>query len=157
MKLIIDTNILISSLLKDSISRELLLNEFFEFYLPEIVLREVNKYLPYIIQKSKLSEEEIKKLLNTLLENLNLVPIDEYKGKMNEGMEIIGNIDEKDTQFIALALAIENDGIWSNDKHLDKQEKIQVFKTIDIISLLEKYSKKETEETKGEKPNNSEL
>ena len=62
MKLIIDTNILISSLLKDSINRELLLNEFFEFYLPEIVLREVNKYLPYIIQKSKLNEEEIKKL-----------------------------------------------------------------------------------------------
>ena len=95
MKLIIDTNILISSLLKDSINRELLLNEFFEFYLPEIVLREVNKYLPYITQKSKLSEEEIKKLLNILLENLNLVPIDGYKGKMNEGLEIIGNIDEK--------------------------------------------------------------
>ena len=37
MNLIIDTNILISSLLKDSLSRELLLNEFFEFYLPEIV------------------------------------------------------------------------------------------------------------------------
>ena len=157
MKLIIDTNILISSLLKDSISRELLLNEFFEFYLPEIVLREVNKYLPYIIQKSKLSEEEIKKLLNTILENLNLVPIDEYKGKMNEGLEIIGNIDEKDTQFVALALAIENVGIWSNDKHLNKQEKIQVYKTKDIINLLEKYSKKETEEVKGENANNIEL
>ena len=157
MKLIIDTNILISSLLKDSISRELLLNESFEFYLPEIVLREVNKYLPYIIQKSKLSEVEIKKLLNTLLENLNLVPIDEYKGKMNEGMEIIVNIDEKDTQFIALALTIENDGIWSNNKHLDKQEQIQVYKTIDIINLLEKYSKKETEDVKGENANNSEL
>jgi len=76
---------------------------------------------------------------------------------MNEGVEIIGNIDEKDTQFIALALAIENDGIWSNDKHLDKQEKIQVYKTIDIINLLEKYSKKETEDVKGENANNSEL
>ena len=111
MKLIIDTNILISSLLKDSTTREILLNESLNFYLPEIVLSEVNKYLPYIIQKSELSEEEIKKLLNTLLENLILVPIDEYENKMDEGMKIIGNIDEKDTQFIALALSIENDGI----------------------------------------------
>ncbi len=149
MKLIIDTNVLISSLLKDSTTRELLLNESFEFYLPEIVLREVNKYLQYIIQKSKLSEESIKNLLNIILENLHLVPIDEYEGKMDEGMEIIGKIDEKDTQFIALALAIKNDGIWSNDKHFDKQEKIQVYKTIDIIDLLEKKSGKEIEENKA--------
>ena len=142
MKLIIDTNILISSLLKDSTTREILLNESLNFYLPEIVLSEVNKYLPYIIQKSELSEEEIKKLLNTLLENLILVPIDEYEKKMDEGMKIIGNIDEKDTQFIALALSIENDGIWSNDKHFEKQKKIKVFKAIDILNLLEELSKK---------------
>ncbi len=154
MKLIIDTNVLISSLLKDSTTRELLLNESFEFYLPEIVLREVNKYLPYIIQKSKLSEEGIKNLLNIILENLHLVPIDEYEGKMDEGMEIIGKIDEKDTQFIGLALAIKNDGIWSNDKHFDKQEKIQVYKTIDIIDLLEKKSGKETEKHEKENEDN---
>ncbi|MHA1256698.1 MAG: PIN domain-containing protein [Promethearchaeota archaeon] len=145
MKLIIDTNILISSLLKDSTTREILLNESLNFYLPEIVLSEVNKYLPYIIQKSELSEEEIKKLLNTILENLILVPIDEYEKKMNEGMKIIGNIDEKDAQFIALALSIENDGIWSNDKHFEKQKKIKVFKTIDTLNLLEDFSKREKE------------
>ena len=145
MKLIIDTNILISSLLKDSTVREILLNESINFYLPEIVLSEVNKYLPYIIQKSELNEKEIKKLLNTLLENLILVPIDEYEKKMDEGMKIIGKIDEKDTQFIALALSIENDGIWSNDKHFEKQEKIRVFKTMDILNFLEEPSNKEKE------------
>ncbi len=145
MKLIIDTNILISSLLKDSTTREILLNESLNFYLPEIVLSEVNKYLQYIIQKSELSEEEIKKLLNTILENLILVPIDEYEKKLNEGMKIIGNIDEKDAQFIALALSIENDGIWSNDKHFEKQKKIKVFKTIDTLNLLENLSKREKE------------
>ncbi len=79
MKLIIDTNVLISGLLKDSITRELLLNESFEFYFPEIVMLEVKKYLPYIIQKSGLTEKDIKKLLNILFENLNLVPINEYE------------------------------------------------------------------------------
>ena len=81
MKLIIDTNILISSLLKDSTTREILLNESLIFYLPEIVLSEVNKYLPYIIQKSELSEEEIKKLLNTILENLILYQLKNMKRK----------------------------------------------------------------------------
>lgn len=142
MKLIIDTNVLISSVLKDSTTRELLLNESIEFYLPEIVLSEVNKYLPYIVQKSRLSEEKIKKLLNIILENLHLVPIDEYEGKMDEGLKIMKDIDEKDTQFIALALAlaINNDGIWSNDKHLSKQKRIKVYKTIDILNFLENLS-----------------
>ena len=138
MKLIIDAYVLISSLLKDSTTREILLNESLDFYLPEIVIIEVNKYLRYISEKSKLSEEEVKNLLNSLLENLHLVPIDEYEIKMDKGMEIMGEIDEKDSQFIALALAIENDGIWSNDKHLHKQEEIDVYKTADIIKLLEK-------------------
>ena len=137
MKLIIDTNILISSLLKDSTTRELLLNESFDFYLPEIVLSEVNKYLPYIVQKSDLNEKEIKKILNTLLNNLILVPIKEYEKFMEEGMKIIGEIDEKDVQFIALALSIDIDGIWTNDKHFEKQEKIKIFKTIDLVNLFQ--------------------
>ncbi|TFG27349.1 MAG: PIN domain-containing protein [Promethearchaeota archaeon] len=140
MKLIIDTNILISSLLKDSKTREIILNESFDLYLPEIVLSEINKYLPYISQKSKLSEDEIKKILNTLLENIYLVPIYEYEEKLNAGKEIMKDIDEKDTQFVALALSIENDGIWTNDKHFNKQDKIQVYKTIDILERLEKRS-----------------
>ena len=80
--------------------------------------------------------------LNSLLENLILVSIDGYENKMEEGMKIIGKIDEKDTQFIALALSIENDGIWSNDKHFEKQKKIKVFKAVDILKLLEELSKK---------------
>jgi putative PIN family toxin of toxin-antitoxin system len=151
MKLIIDTNVLISSLLKDSTTRELILNETFEYYLPEIVISEVKKYLPYIIQKSGLTEEEIKKFLNTLLENLKLVPLDEYEEKMDEAMEIIGKIDEKDTQFIAIALSIKNNGIWSNDKHFDEQTKIKTYKTIDIINLLEKKSKTQDDEKEDNK------
>ena len=146
MKLIIDTNVLISSLLKDSTTRALLLNKTFDFYLPEMVMIEVKKYLPYIIQKSGQTETEIKSLLNIMLDNLKLVPIDEYEHKLDIAMEIIGKIDEKDTQFIALALSIKNDGIWSNDKHFEKQENIQVFKTIDIINLLEEKLKNQENE-----------
>ena len=65
---------------------------------------------------------------------------------MDEALVIMGEIDEKDTQFIALALAINNDGIWSNDRHFDKQEKIKIYRTIDIINLLEKMSNMESNE-----------
>lgn len=142
MKLVIDTNIIISGLLKQSITRKILLSEFFEFYLPEIVMKEVKKYSPYIMEKSDLSQDQLKNLLSIFLENITLVPMNKYKDKMNEAMEIMGKIDEKDSQFIALALAIKNDGIWSNDRHFEKQDKIQVFNTSDIINFFKKKSKK---------------
>jgi predicted nucleic acid-binding protein len=79
-----------------------------------------------------------------LLENLIIVPLDEYEDKIDEAMEIIGKIDEKDIQFVALALSIKNDGIWSNDKHFEKQEKVQIYKTANIIKFLEKKIEKES-------------
>lgn len=144
MKIVIDTNIIISGLLKDSITRKILLSELFEFYLPEIVMVEVNKHIPYIAKKSNLSEEQIKSLLNIFLKNFKLVPINEYSDKMNEAIKIMEKIDEKDSQFIALALSIKNDGIWSNDRHFEKQKEIQVFKTSDIINILDKKFAKES-------------
>ena len=59
MKFIIDRNIVISSLIKDSTTRELLLNEKFDYYLPEIVFVEVQKYKSYISKKAGLTEDEI--------------------------------------------------------------------------------------------------
>lgn len=64
---------------------------------------------------------------------------------MEEATKIMGKIDEKDIQFIALSLSIKNDGIWSNDKHFGEQAKIKVHKTIDIRNLLEKRSDLDSE------------
>lgn len=141
MKLIIDTNVIISSLLKDSKARELLLSETFEFYLPEIVLSEINKYILYIVQKSNLNEKEIKVVLNKILEKLNIVPIQVYEDKIPEALSIMEKIDKKDTQFIALALKIENDGLLTNDKHFQKQSIVKVYRIMDIIAYISKNEK----------------
>ncbi|MDE1823803.1 MAG: hypothetical protein KGH74_00715, partial [Candidatus Micrarchaeota archaeon] len=45
-------------------------------------------------------------------------------------------IDADDTPFIALGLAIANDGIWSDDSHFQKQKMIKVWKTSDLIPYL---------------------
>jgi predicted nucleic acid-binding protein len=44
---------------------------------------------------------------------------------MDDAKEIMDNIDPSDTPFIALALAVENDGIWSDDEHFNKQNRIR--------------------------------
>jgi len=50
-------------------------------------------------------------------------------------------IDQKDAPYIALALTIENDGIWTADKHFKKQNYIKVFTTEDLIKLFQTNQK----------------
>ncbi|NVM55181.1 MAG: hypothetical protein HWN66_15855 [Candidatus Helarchaeota archaeon] len=136
MKLVINTNILKSGLINQSTTRKILFNPKFYLYLPEFLLNELAKHLPEIVQKSNLDIDEIKKLINLFLENLKIVPFKEYEDQLTKATDIIGQIDEKDVPFVAVALAITNDGIWSNDKHFQKQSVIKIYTTEDLISHL---------------------
>mgnify|MGYP001134305648 FL=1 len=59
MKLVIDTSVLIAALMKDSAVRELLLNPFFEFYVPEYCIEEIERHVSEISERSGLSVENV--------------------------------------------------------------------------------------------------
>ena len=136
MRLVIDTSIVISSLIKDSITRAILLLPFLEFYLPEYALEEIGAHKTRISRLSALSFDEIDILLNLLLENISVVPAHTIQPYFKKAERIIGNIDPKDVPFVALALAIENEGVWSNDKHFEEIKEIKIWKTSDLLKYL---------------------
>ncbi len=51
MKIVIDTNIIIASLLKDSVIREILTSKQAEFLVPEYAFEEIEKHLSLISKK----------------------------------------------------------------------------------------------------------
>ncbi|TFG01290.1 MAG: PIN domain-containing protein [Promethearchaeota archaeon] len=148
MKLVVDTNIFFSGLIKDSITRKILLNPEYEFYVPDFFLYELKKYEQYLIKKTNLTKNEFKLVLDKLLDNIYLIPIKEYSEKLTKARNIIGDIDKKDIPFIAVALSIKNDGIWSNDKDFFKQSVIKIYTTNDLILKLKE---KETGESNNQK------
>lgn len=138
MRLVVDTSILISSLIKQSVSREILLLPFMKFYLPEHALEETEIHKPKISRLSGLSFDEIDILLNSLLDNISIVPAQTIRPYLKKAERIIGGIDPGDIPFVALALAVENDGIWSNDKHFKAIKQIKVWKTSDLLIHLKR-------------------
>jgi len=136
MKLIIDSNAIMSALIKDSKSREIILESGFEFYHPEISLRNIIKYEGDIIEKSNVTKEQFKEIYNVLLEKMFIIKTEDFLDKLEEAKEIIGHTDIEDVPFIALALSIPNDGIWTDDEHFKKQNRIKVWATSDIINNL---------------------
>ena len=133
---IVDTNIIFSALVKEGITRTLLLLSPFNLFMPGKAISEIIKYKPLILEKSGLGDKEFQILFSLILERIKLVKFERYCGHMHEAEMLMGQIDKDDSPFIALAFSFKNEGIWSEDKHFEKQNKIKIFKTTDIAKLL---------------------
>ena len=131
MNLVIDTNIIISALIKDSLTRALILNTKYNLIFPSFIFEEIKNHKKEIVKKSKLSDEEFDILFSTLINYVKIIPIDKIVPFKKTAYEIIGKIDEDDVIFIATALAY-NAQIWSDDKDFQKQDRIQILTTKEI-------------------------
>ena len=138
MRLVLDTNILIAALIKDSLTRQIIFLPDFEFLLPEYALEELARHRGKIARHSHLSFSEIDLLLSLLLESVTVVPAKTILAHLKTAEALIGDIDKDDVPFVALALAVENDGIWSNDRGFENLPRIKLWKTSDIKAFLQK-------------------
>jgi len=136
MRLIVDSNRIISALIKEGVSRKILSSKNIEFFTIDYVLSEINKYKGAIIKKSNMSKEEIDTLFSLVMENISIAQDEDVKNKMKEAQRIMKDSDEKDAPFLAAALAIPNDGIWSHDKHFEKQNKVKVWISKDLLKYI---------------------
>ncbi len=137
MILIVDTNIIFSGLLRDSVTREMLIDCPFVLYVPETVLFEIRKYENEIIKRSGLTKREFETLFSLITENITIVEKEKYQTKITEADKLIGHIDKGDVPFVALALTIPNNGIWTeNEVHFKKQNKVKIWTTSDILKGL---------------------
>ncbi|MEE9116726.1 MAG: PIN domain-containing protein [Thermoplasmata archaeon] len=52
MRLVVDTNIIISALIRDSLTRKALLYPYFQFFSPEDIRMEIERNMDEIVRKS---------------------------------------------------------------------------------------------------------
>ena len=133
MRIILDVNVILSALIRDSTTRKIIFNSQFDFYFPEPSLHKIRKYKDYILEKSGLTEKEYDKLMAILFKYIKLVPTEEIRKNWGKAKKIMGHIDKEDAIFIAAALSIRDSIIWSDDKHFKKQDKVKVLKTGDMV------------------------
>lgn len=119
--LILDTNVLISSMVRsEGITRAtltiLLHDENCEVIAPADVVEELSLHIPEICRKAGITQQLLEEALNRLLENVELAPILSYESKLPEALQFVH--DESDAPFAALALARSPSTIVTyNKKH----------------------------------------
>ncbi|MCL4379198.1 MAG: PIN domain-containing protein [Candidatus Marsarchaeota archaeon] len=136
MRLVIDTNRIIAALIRDSTTRRIIISSGIRFITIGLSLEEIGKYKEEILEKTGNSEKELNHVLSLLLEKIEIVDDVVIKNKMTQAKEIMDKIDKDDTKFIALALATENNGIWSDDRHFRMQKTIPLFTTKILVRFL---------------------
>jgi predicted nucleic acid-binding protein len=135
MKIVVDTNRIIAALIKNGASRKILFETRIEFISPDHTTVEIHKYKEEIIRKAKITNEEFEILLSLIFDRIDIISKEEYKPHLKEAENLI--VDMGDVPFIALALALKVDGIWSDDPHFLGQNKIRIFKTKGMLDLTD--------------------
>jgi predicted nucleic acid-binding protein len=135
MELIVDANILISALLKNGVTRKLLLSDEFRLYTPKFILEEFFEHINELAIKSNISD----KALNTLIKNMiveskiKIISKDEVKSYIQMAEQI--STDPDDVQYFATALKLKC-GIWSNDKKMKNQSAVKIYTTSDLLEIF---------------------
>ncbi|MCG2709257.1 MAG: PIN domain-containing protein [Thermodesulfovibrionales bacterium] len=126
MKAVIDSNIIFSAIISGK--------QFYidiiqsnEFYTPDIVFIELEKYETRIIEKSRLPIEDFRKFVKMLFEEIVVIPkMAISKENWQKAYNLCKDVDEKDTPFIALSLELSMP-VWTNDKSLTDGLKAKDF------------------------------
>ncbi len=84
-----------------------------------------------------MSKDEFELLFSLITENIQIIEKGEYLDKIEEANTLIGSKDKGDIPFLALALSVSNDGIWTqNTKHYASQKKIKTWTTHELTTKI---------------------
>ncbi len=131
-----DANIIVSALLKNSLTRRILLTQSrFDLYSPFYLKKELFKYLPVFAKKLNRPVEHIEYELSELLElsELKLINPIVYQSCFEEAIAL--SPDAGDVPYLALALKL-GCPLWSQDKRLKQQTAVSVYSTSEMLLLV---------------------
>jgi len=135
-KIVVDANVLVSALLKNSVTRKVLLgNNTPQMFAPEFIKEELFKYSEEFAKRLKISQIQTKEALELLFgaSKICVLHSSEYFNQMPEALQACP--DKKDAPYFAVALKL-GCPLWSNDLALKKQNKVTIYSTAELLKKL---------------------
>ncbi len=133
MRIVIDSNRVLAAMIKESTTREIIFDSFFEFVAPDFLLSEAWKHEERVIKAAEMTKDEFEILLALIFEHITILPKAEYSEFIEGLQEEI--TDTKDVPYIAACLTSKTEGIWTHDPHFKEQQKVKVFTNIDMLRM----------------------
>ncbi|WP_421875988.1 putative toxin-antitoxin system toxin component, PIN family [Marinoscillum sp.] len=140
MRVVVDTNIVFSAILNSNgLIGELLFNseDQFEFFSSEFIIDELTKYKTKLQALTKMSEVKLDVSIDQVMKKIDLISSEALSEiHWHRAYELVADVDENDTPFLATAISIEAT-IWTGDKKLINGLRAKGFQ--DIYSTAELF------------------
>ena len=146
MKIVVDTNIIFSSLLKTQTTfGQIIFNsdDIFEFYSAQYMRTEIRNHWDKLKKISKLTGKQLEESYYTLLTKISFINEELIPQKIWEDSETITDgVDIDDTGFVALTKHLKGK-LWTGDKTLRDGLKSKGFKSVlTTPEILKLWTKK---------------
>lgn len=132
MKLVVDANRIFSAVLRDGDTRRIIFSTSAELYAPEALRAEIARFKDQLLRRSGLAAVELGRLLDLLFAEITWVGTPLLEAHLVSATRALGKRDPKDVPYLAAALAIGADAIWSHDTHFDAQSLVRRVSNADL-------------------------
>lgn len=136
MKLVIDANVVISALIADSKTRELIVTLEPDLLTPAFVHDEIENYEDLIVEKSGMKPDRVAQFINLLFQYIDIVPAEDFYPAIENAKGAIGDTDPDDVLYLACALS-EEAAIWSDDSDFTEQNLVETYTTSDVLNSFD--------------------
>lgn len=143
MNLVIDTNIVFSTLLNPhSVIGEILMNiqDEFKFFAPDLLKEELKRYALKIVAYSKLDQKDLSDIETLVFSNITFYSEELItEQSWTKAFNLTKDVDEDDTPFVALTIELDAK-LWTGDKvlakGLSKKGSNLTISTIDLKKII---------------------
>ena len=138
MDIVIDANELFSCIIAkgkrlNSRTLDIFFSDNVKLFAPMKLLKELDKNVEDIVQKSGFSVYEGTSFIDLLKIRIKFVPFEEFIEEIGDAKRLAPHI--KDAQYFALALHLDAI-IWSQEKSFKNQKKIRIMETNELWRFL---------------------
>jgi predicted nucleic acid-binding protein len=143
MRLVVDTNVLITAFWKESAFNQIAQLPHLTLYAPSYALDEINRYREEITKKTGTTGAHFDGEKSRLFKRVRFFKLEEYRSSLKAVALGLKDLNEpqreallEDIDFLALAHA-RRCALWSNDTLTKHQNRVDVLTTRELMLLLE--------------------
>ncbi len=133
---IIDGNIVFSALLGSKIKLSIIVSPTHKLFAPVQIITELKKDESRMCEYADLTAQKFESYFKAILEYIEIVPYEQYASYMERADKAMDCQHPEDAHYLACALAINADFIWTKDKDFTRQNLVPVKTTKTMLARI---------------------
>jgi predicted nucleic acid-binding protein len=121
VRIVLDANRFFSALLREVPTRRSIYDTRAVLFAPESLKSELERHRGELQRRSRMTAADFSRLVDEIAAQIVWVPDAATRAHLVEAKREIGTVDVDDVPYLACALAVKADAIWSHDLDFDKQ------------------------------------